>query len=147
MDVPDADLRKAHRHVLFFPFRGPIADCIMIPATKIQAPALSRLPGAEHALGGIVGDRLGANEAHWLLTAPDANPGMLQMFRDRDRQPVRDLVPWAGEFAGKYLTSGVLCLRLTGSAALRTHLARFVADLSPPRTTTAIWARSRARIA
>ena len=71
-------------------------------------PVLSRPDGLRFALGGVLGDRLAANEAHWLLTAPDANPAMLEMFRDRDRQPARDLVPWAGEFAGKYLTAGVL---------------------------------------
>ena len=42
----------------------------------------------------------------WLLVAPDANPAMLEMFRDRDRQPRRAMQPWAGEFAGKYLTGG-----------------------------------------
>ena len=37
---------------------------------------------------------------------------MLEIFRDRDRQPLRDMVPWAGEFAGKYLTSAVQILLL-----------------------------------
>jgi hypothetical protein len=65
----------------------------------------------------------------WLLCAPDANPGMLQMFRDRDRQPRRDLVPWAGEFAGKYLTSAMLALRLTNDEELRAYVSAFVRDL------------------
>jgi DUF1680 family protein len=54
---------------------------------------------------------------------------MLQIFRDRDREPLRDLVPWAGEFAGKYLISAVQALRLTQDPALRAHLATFVTDL------------------
>ena len=29
----------------------------------------------------------------WLLVAPLANPAMLEMFRDRDAPPLRDLVP------------------------------------------------------
>ena len=62
-------------------------------------------------------DRLAANLEQWLLVAPQANPGMLEMFRDRDRTPRRDLVPWAGEFAGKYLTSAVLAYRLTARRA------------------------------
>ncbi len=53
--------------------------------------------------GGFVGERIRANVRNWLLIAPSSNPAMLQMFRDRDRTPRRDLVPWAGEFAGKYL--------------------------------------------
>jgi DUF1680 family protein len=95
----------------------------------MERPVLSRPAGLRLALGGVLGDRLAANETHWLLSAPDANPGMLQLLRDRDRLPVRDLVPWAGEFAGKYLTAAVLGLRLTGSAALGAYLTRFVADL------------------
>lgn len=55
-----------------------------------------------------MGGRLEVNLNHWLLTAPVANPAMLQMFRYRDRQPRRALVPWAGEFSGKYLLSAVL---------------------------------------
>lgn len=80
------------------------------------------MPGVEYALAGALGVRLAANEAGWLLSAPDANLGLLQLFRDRDRRPVRDLLPWAGEFAGKYLTSGVLCLRLTGSSIVADEL-------------------------
>ncbi|HEY3284246.1 MAG TPA: beta-L-arabinofuranosidase domain-containing protein [Armatimonadota bacterium] len=80
-------------------------------------------------LGGWLGKRLEANTRNWLLPTPDANPAMLQILRDRDRTPPRDLVPWAGEFAGKYLTSAVLALRLTGDRGLRNHLAGFVKDI------------------
>ena len=55
---------------------------------------------------------------------------MLDMFRDRDRYPLRDMVPWAGEFAGKYLTSSVQILRLTGESGLRRHLGRFASELA-----------------
>ena len=61
---------------------------------------------------------------------PAANPAMLDMFRDRDRYPLRDMVPWAGEFAGKYLTSSVQILRLTGESDLRRHLGRFASELA-----------------
>jgi DUF1680 family protein len=88
-----------------------------------------RLATVEMRFRGPMGERLEANRKHWLLTAPQANPAMLEMFRDRDREPPRDLVPWAGEFAGKYLTSAVPALRLTGDPELRAHLAAFVRDL------------------
>jgi len=66
---------------------------------------------------------------NWLKVAPESNPAMLEMFRDRDRQPLRDLLPWSGEFAGKYLTGAVQMLRLTGDAELKSYLQRFVHEL------------------
>jgi uncharacterized protein len=78
------------------------------------------------AFHGLVGQRLAANLEQWLLVAPQANPAMLEMFRDRERLPRRDLVPWAGEFAGKYLTSAVLAWRLSPDERLRAQIDRFV---------------------
>ena len=96
-------------------------------------PVLNPPTHARYQLDGIIGDRLQANIRNWLLVAPGANPGMLEIFHDRDRLPRRDLVPWAGEFAGKYLTSAVKALKLTQDphlrAQLRDYLVTFVAAL------------------
>lgn len=73
---------------------------------------------ARFEFGGVLGQRLEANLHQWLLTTPAANPGMLEMFRVRDRQPVPELVPWAGEFVGKYLLSAVQAQRMLRSDAL-----------------------------
>ncbi len=78
---------------------------------------------------GFLADYLRGISNQWLKPAPDANPGMLEMFADRDRRPYRDLVAWAGEFSGKYLTGAVQVLRLTGDPELRQRLERFVKDL------------------
>lgn len=78
---------------------------------------------------GFVADYLRGLTDQWLLVAPKANPAMLEMFRDRDSTPLRDLVPWAGEFGGKYLTSAVEILRLTGDERLRRWLQEYVAYL------------------
>jgi DUF1680 family protein len=94
-----------------------------------EVPALDSPRGAEFKIGGFMGGRIDANVRNWLLTAPESNPAMLQMFRDRDRTPPRDLVPWAGEFAGKYLISAVQAIRLTRDPALRKTVAGFVKDL------------------
>ena len=59
----------------------------------------------KYVLHGFIRDRIEKLTEQWLLIAPKANPTMLEMFRDRDASPTRDLEPWAGEFAGKYLTS------------------------------------------
>lgn len=74
-----------------------------MPITPVCEPPA----GARFRFDGWVGGRLEANLNHWLLTAQVANPAILQMFRDRDRQPRRALVPWAGEFPGN--TSSLRC--------------------------------------
>src|ERR1044071_3368891 len=89
----------------------------------------SSMPQARLHLEGVVAERLKAEVDHWLLTAPIANPGMLEMFRLRDRQPPPELVPWAGEFVGKYLISAIQTLRLSERPELRTLVAQTVSDL------------------
>ena len=58
-------------------------------------------------LHGIIEEYVTAVTREWLLKVPDTNPAILEMFADRDKQPPRDLLPWSGEFAGKYLTGAV----------------------------------------
>ncbi len=96
-----------------------------------ESGALAVRPGSgvTFRFGGPVGERIEANVDAWLLRAPAANPAMLEMFRMRDRTPAPQLVPWAGEFAGKYLISAVQALRLSGHADLRAQVERFVAEL------------------
>ncbi len=79
--------------------------------------------------GGFWKERLDALKKQWLLTAPSANPQMLEMFSDRDQPPYRKLWPWQGEFAGKYLTSLVWFHRLTGDVEVEKHAAWFVREL------------------
>ncbi len=92
-------------------------------------PVFQAATAAQFTLGGELGRRLAAVTDQWLLPAPFANPAMLEMFRNRDRQPYQNQVPWAGEFAGKYLTHAVQILRLTRDARLRQHLDWFVGEL------------------
>jgi DUF1680 family protein len=97
------------------------------PVTAREACKL--VPDVRYTIDGPVGSQLDAIRCNWLLPAPDANPAMLAMFRDRDRKPYRDLLPWSGEFAGKYLTGGTEVLELTGDAELRRKLVAFVKEL------------------
>lgn len=91
--------------------------------------AYDRIPGSRFVFEGVLGERIHANEANWLLRAPDDNPGLLGMFRTRDETPPPDLVPWAGEFVGKYLISCVQALRMSGPEELRRQTARSVREL------------------
>ena len=69
-------------------------------------------------LSGPMGERFEANMRNWLLTAPYENPGMLQMIFRRN-QPHQAIVPWYGEFSGKYLTSAALSYRMQPGDALK----------------------------
>ncbi len=79
--------------------------------------------------GGPIGDRVNANVSGWLLPCPQANPGLLEMFRLRDRQPPPQLVPWAGEFVGKYLISAIEALRMSDDVDLRRQVAAVIRDV------------------
>jgi uncharacterized protein len=85
------------------------------------------IPGAAFRFTGVMGDRIEANLRNWLLPAPAANPGMLEMFRVRDRSPRPDLVPWAGEFVGKYLISAIQSLSLADAPELEKQVSRVIA--------------------
>ena len=85
--------------------------------------------GVRLELQGAMGERVERNIDQWLLTAVDANPGMLEMLRVRDRQPVPDIMPWAGEFVGKYLLTAVQACRMSDLPELREQVRRTVAEL------------------
>ena len=95
----------------------------------IHEPVMNAALLTEFQLEGEIGRRLKAVTEQWILPAPAANPAMLGMFMDSNRKPYRNMVPWAGEFAGKYLTHSVQILRLTGDARLRSHLEHFVKEM------------------
>lgn len=87
------------------------------------------MPLAQYSFEGKIGERIRANTEEWLIPAPLANPGMIEMFQVRDRMPAPKLVPWAGEFAGKYLISAVQALRMNNRPELRERVGQLVEDL------------------
>jgi len=91
-----------------------------------EQPVLHPVPRCTYQIGGAVGELLGAVTDRWLLVAPKANPAMLEMFADRDVVPFRDKTPWAGEFAGKYLTAAVQVMKTTQNRELESWLEEFV---------------------
>src|SRR5215475_8073698 len=78
---------------------------------------------------GFVGERIRLTTENWLIPAPIANPGMLEMFQVRDREPAPNLVPWAGEFVGKYLISAIQARRLGANIpSLENTVSRLIAS-------------------
>jgi len=96
---------------------------------KLPLPKFSPLPEAQYELSGIVGEYVDAVTHNWILKMPDANPAVLEMFRDRDKKPYRRLLPWSGAFAGKYLIGAVQVHRLTQNPVLKDYIAKFVSKL------------------
>jgi len=94
------------------------------------ALAMERLSDATWRFGGVLGERIRANVEHWLLVAPENNPGLLDMFAHRDKGPKPNLVPWAGEFVGKFLISGVQAMRMSVDPRLRDTLAAIIRRLA-----------------
>jgi len=95
----------------------------------MDTPMLVTPNEVRYQLEGTIGRLLKGVTNQWLLVAPLANPAMLEIFADRNSPPFRNLVPWAGEFAGKYLTSAVQVWRLTRDAHLASFLEEFVPRL------------------
>lgn len=93
---------------------------------QIIQPTFQAIHGSRFSLEGPVNHYLEAVTENWLLRAPDANPGILKMFANRDRQPYADLLPWSGEFAGKYLTCVAQMLPMTQDPRLEKYGAAFV---------------------
>ena len=90
---------------------------------------LGRIPDTRYELNGVFQEYIAGITADWILPLPQRNPAILEMLADRDQQPHRDLLPWSGEFAGKYLTGGTQVFRLTHDPQLKDCLAKFVAEL------------------
>ena len=61
--------------------------------------ARTRIAGAKFNLNGWIGNYLSAVSEQWLKVAPFSNPAMLEMFRDRDREPKRELLVGPGAIA------------------------------------------------
>jgi DUF1680 family protein len=106
------------------------APCAAAPHGGKGRMAMQKLPGSTWRFEGELGARIARNVDHWLLRAPGANPGMLDMFHRRDRHlPYADIVPWAGEFAGKYLISAVQACRMSPDPRLKPVVRAFANDL------------------
>ena len=122
--------RLSRRHMLIMCLTGTLAFSVTAFSGK-DAAAVDpyQQEKTRYNLSGELGQRLDAVTRQTILPLPFANPAILEVFRDRNLKPRRQMVAFAGEFAGKYLTHAVQVYRLTGEERLREHIAWFVGEL------------------
>ncbi|QDV73828.1 beta-L-arabinofuranosidase domain-containing protein [Botrimarina mediterranea] len=99
------------------------------PAHAETKPVFTPAETARLELSGPVDEFVQAVVENWLLRVPRDNPAILTMFADRDQRPYRNLLPWSGEFAGKYLTCLSQVLRLSDDTRLEELGGDFVEQL------------------
>lgn len=78
------------------------------------------------AMHGPTGKLAQGVRKHWLTDLEKRNPAILSMLSQRDLRPVRTLLPWSGEFAGKHITGAYYIWRLTGDSALYESITSFI---------------------
>lgn len=66
---------------------------------------------------------------NWLVGIRERNPYILEMFKSENKEKNGNLLPWSGEFAGKYLTAATEMLVLTHNQKLHDYVQTFVNDL------------------
>ena len=66
---------------------------------------------------------------NWLVGLRETNPAILDMFYDRDVRPYRNMLPWSGEFAGKYITGAYYIYQLTYNKKLYDYILAFIDEL------------------
>ncbi|MDD6094358.1 MAG: glycoside hydrolase family 127 protein [Clostridia bacterium] len=83
---------------------------------------------AKHGIrfSGDVGKLIENLQNNWLVSVPETNPSIISVFRERDRKPYRRLLPWSGEFAGKYITGAYYIYKITRDE----RLCRVILDFS-----------------
>ena len=92
----------------------------------VVEPALESPQKIDLEFGGFVGNRLKANMENWELRVSGADPALVEMFYDRDRAPSRNLLPWSGEFIGKYLCASILSYRILRDPRQKANIDRLV---------------------
>lgn len=90
---------------------------------------LSPLPALHMQMQDAVGRLVDNVIDNWLIGIRQSNPAILDMLKDPDQKPGRHLLPWSGEFAGKYVTCSVLLWRLTRNEKLYAYLKGFISEL------------------
>ncbi len=90
---------------------------------------MQRIDDVDYKFGGKTGAYLKAVTENWLMGIDERNPYILKMYKECNKAKNSNLLPWSGEFAGKYLTNASEIAALTGDEKLRNYLEKFVDEL------------------
>lgn len=90
------------------------------------APKQSPIPRKSISLGGKIGRLCDNITKRWLIGIRETNPAILDVLRDADLEPTRVLLPWSGEFPGKYLTAAIEIYSFTHDAELGEYIGEFI---------------------
>ncbi len=99
--------------VFYFMSLNGVGKSVFAGVPEMKGAMSFQVPEQTHyKFEDVVGERIKNNLEQWLLPAPIANPGIIEMFRVRDRLPQPYLMDWTGEFVGKYLISAIQARRM-----------------------------------
>ncbi len=107
------------------------------PNVKVKyavEPQFKRINNVSFSLEGSVQVLADSISRNWLTGLTKRNPYITGMFEERNKEKNNDLLPWSGEFAGKYLTGAVSVYRLSPSPELRQELSDMVKRLKELQT-------------
>ena len=111
-------------------FLCPVTKSLADSATRLnKEPVFVKKQGVQYKFDELLKTYFWNISHNWLMTVPSRNPGMLDMFADREKKPHENLLPWSGEFAGKYLTGAVEVLDATNNEGMKRYLQGFVNQL------------------
>ena len=107
-----------------------------------QAPVLTRDWRTACEFRGFFGEQAENLKDNWAATLEKQNPSMLELFRKREECP--EVLPWSGEFPGKFLRSLVYLRRMAGDEELREYIYGFVGriiDLQADNGYLGVWSK------
>lgn len=91
--------------------------------------AFTRAYDSRYTFKGITDKYIRNITEHWLLPLEKRNPAILTMFAAENKPNNAGLLPWSGEFAGKYLTAASEIYALTRDPELKKTIEDFVPRL------------------
>ncbi|MBR4749701.1 MAG: glycoside hydrolase family 127 protein [Abditibacteriota bacterium] len=107
-----------------------------------QEPVLTRDWRTACEFRGFFGEQAENLKDNWAATLEKQNPSMLELFRKREECP--EVLPWSGEFPGKFLRSLVYLRRMAGDEELREYIYGFVGriiDLQADNGYLGVWSK------